>query len=94
MPSHLYVDPAAYETDVERVFYRTWQYVGHVCTLPEPGSFFTGRIANESLIIVRDERDELHAFYNVCRHRAHRVRREPRPAPLPRRESAGRPRRP
>ena len=73
MPSHLYVDPAAYETNVERVFYRTWQYVGHVCTLPEPGSFFTARIANESLIIVRDEERELHAFYNVCRHRAHRV---------------------
>lgn len=53
MPSHLYVDPSAYETDVERVFYRTWQYVGHVCTLPEPGSFFTARIANESLIVVR-----------------------------------------
>ena len=73
MPSHFYVDPAVYESDKEREFYRTWQYVGHVCTLPSPGSFFTARIADESLIIVRDENHELHAFYNVCRHRAHRV---------------------
>ena len=59
--------------DKERVFYRTWQYVGHVCTLPSPGSFFTARIADESLIVVRDDSQNLHAFYNVCRHRAHRI---------------------
>lgn len=71
--SRFYVDHAAYETDKEEVFYRTWQYVGHVCTVPSPGSFFTAQIADESLIIVRDEHQQLHAFYNVCRHRAHRV---------------------
>ena len=73
MPSRLYVDPAAYETDKERIFYRTWQYVGHVCSLPTAGSYFTTRLADESIIVVRDEQHQLHAFYNVCRHRAHRV---------------------
>ena len=73
IPSSFYVDPAAYETDKEQVFYRTWQYVGHVCKLPKPGSYFTTRVAEESLIVVRDECHELRAFYNVCRHRAHRV---------------------
>ena len=73
MPSHHYVDPAVYELDKERVFYRTWQFVGHVSSLPASGAFFTARIADESLIVVRNDDDELYAFYNVCRHRAHRL---------------------
>ena len=73
MPSRLYVDPAVYEWDKERVFYRTWQFVGHVCNVATPGAYFTAQIADESLVIVRDESGELRAFYNVCRHRAHRV---------------------
>ena len=73
MPSRYYIDSACYANDKERVLYRTWQYVGHVCELPSPGSFFTTRIVDESLIITRDEHGELHALYNVCRHRAHRV---------------------
>ena len=73
MPSRHYVDPAVYELDKERIFYRTWQFVGHVCNLPAAGAYFTTRIADESLIIVRDRDQQLHAFYNVCRHRAHRI---------------------
>ena len=73
IPSRLYVDPEVYEQDKEKVFYRTWQYVGHVCKLPDTGAFFTARIADEGLIIVRDKDQTLRAFYNVCRHRAHRV---------------------
>ncbi len=54
MPSRHYVDPAVYELDKERVFYRTWQFVGHVSSLPASGAFFTARIADESLIVVRN----------------------------------------
>ena len=33
-----YYDPAIFELEKERIFYRTWQYVGHVSMLPEPSS--------------------------------------------------------
>ena len=73
LSSRFYTDPAVFESDKEHVFYRTWQYVGHVSALPEVGSFLTVRIADESLIIVRDESEIVRAFYNVCRYRAHRL---------------------
>ena len=73
IPSRYYTDPAVYELDKERILYRTWQFVTHVCSVTTPGAFLTAQIGDESLIVVRDDDAELHAFYNVCRHRAHRV---------------------
>jgi phenylpropionate dioxygenase-like ring-hydroxylating dioxygenase large terminal subunit len=35
-----------------------------------PGSYFTGDIVNEPIIVVRDKSGELHALSAVCRHRA------------------------
>ena len=29
LPNWMYTDPAVYELEKERIFYRTWQYVGH-----------------------------------------------------------------
>ena len=71
IPKHYYLDTEIFEAEKERIFYRWWQCVGHVCELPEPGSFFTTSLVDEPLIVVRDEDDALRAFYNVCQHRAH-----------------------
>ena len=73
MPSRYYTDPDVYELDKERIFYRTWQFAGHVNDLPEPGCFRTVRIADESLVVVRGRDGVIRAYYNVCRHRAHRL---------------------
>jgi phenylpropionate dioxygenase-like ring-hydroxylating dioxygenase large terminal subunit len=50
---------------------RSWINVGHVCELPEPGSFIRRELefAGASLLIVRGKDAELRAFHNVCTHR-------------------------
>ena len=73
LPANYYTDSNQYEIDKEKIFYKTWQYVGHISSLPCPNSFFTAQIADESLVITRDEKHQLYAFYNVCRHRAHQL---------------------
>ena len=73
LPSSWYLDPAVYELEKERIFYRTWQYVAHVSMLPEPGDFYTLRICDENVFVIRDGGGELRAFYNICRHRAHEL---------------------
>ena len=73
MSSRYYCDPEIHALEKEKIFYRTWQFVGHLSALPEPGAFLTARIADESLIVVRGQDDQVRAFYNVCRHRAHQV---------------------
>jgi choline monooxygenase len=65
-----YTDPAVLAQEKERVFGRTWQVVGHVRQLANPGDYFTTELVGEPLLIVRDTLGELRAFYNVCRHRA------------------------
>lgn len=41
---------------------------GSLDDLQEPGSYITGNYLGEPFVITRDENNELHAFYNVCRH--------------------------
>jgi len=41
--------------------------------LARAGDFFTVERAAESLIVVRDNDDQVHALYNVCRHRGTRI---------------------
>ena len=36
LPNWMYTDPAVYELEKERIFYRTWQYVGHKTLFQKP----------------------------------------------------------
>lgn len=70
-----YHDPAWWELEREAIFMRTWLHVGHVCEVPEPGSFVRRDIefADASLLIMRGRDGEVRAFHNVCRHRGSRL---------------------
>lgn len=73
LPAKLYVNPEALEEEKEKIFRKTWQYVGHVSKVRNPGDYFTCEVADEPLIIVRGNDGEIRAFYNVCLHRAAKV---------------------
>ncbi len=70
---HFYRDPAVLELEQERIFARTWQFVGHVSQLPEPGRYMTATAGVEPVLVLRDDDGELRAFRNVCRHRGSRL---------------------
>jgi Rieske 2Fe-2S family protein len=73
-----YTDPKVFDLEMERVFARTWLFVGHISLIPTTGDYVTFNIANESIIILRSAADEqVHALYNVCRHRGSRICLEP-----------------
>jgi choline monooxygenase len=44
--------------------------VGRTEQLQRPGDFFTCQVVDEPIVVTRDSAGALHAFYNVCRHRA------------------------
>lgn len=69
LDADFYRAPEVFERDLQRIFLRSWLYVGHVSQIPESGDFFLFELADESLIVVRDTRGRLHALVNVCRHR-------------------------
>lgn len=70
IPSSWYLDPDALDLEQQRVFGRTWQLVGRIDQVASPGDYFTCSIVDEPLVVTRAGDGSLHAFYNVCRHRA------------------------
>jgi Rieske 2Fe-2S family protein len=68
-----YVAPHIFEMDLDRIYRRHWLLAGPTCRLTQSGDFFRYDIANDSLIVLRDDAGEVQAFHNVCRHRGSRV---------------------
>ena len=73
MPSRLYTDPAVYEREKRAIFSKTWHYIGHESQVRCRGDYLTLQIADESVFVMRGDDEALRAFFNVCRHRAHRL---------------------
>jgi phenylpropionate dioxygenase-like ring-hydroxylating dioxygenase large terminal subunit len=68
MPWSWYSDPDVLRLEQERIFRRTWQYVGHAGSAAEVGERFAAWAGDVPVLVVRAE-DGLRAFLNVCRHR-------------------------
>jgi Rieske 2Fe-2S family protein len=68
-----YISEGVFAREREQIFSGSWICIGRASQFPAPGSFLTVEIAGESLIVTRDPRNKLHAFYNVCRHRGTRL---------------------
>ncbi|MFO1436443.1 MAG: aromatic ring-hydroxylating dioxygenase subunit alpha [Gammaproteobacteria bacterium] len=69
LPAHWYFDPAQYERELQRIWYRNWLYFCRADTLVEPRSFRTVSIGTQNILLVRDEEGGIRAFHNTCRHR-------------------------
>jgi phenylpropionate dioxygenase-like ring-hydroxylating dioxygenase large terminal subunit len=69
----IFVDEEIYRQELERVFARSWLFVGHESQIPNPGDYVTSRMGEESVILTRDHAGEVHVFLNSCRHRGMKV---------------------
>jgi phenylpropionate dioxygenase-like ring-hydroxylating dioxygenase large terminal subunit len=69
----IFVNPELYEREKDRVFARAWLYVGHESQVRQPGDFFVSRMGEESVILTRDQQQQVRVFLNTCRHRGMRV---------------------
>jgi phenylpropionate dioxygenase-like ring-hydroxylating dioxygenase large terminal subunit len=72
LPASWYTDPALAAREGDRIFRRSWQYVGRAQQVARVGDFFTGAIAEVPVVVVRSE-TAVRGFVNVCRHRRHEV---------------------
>ncbi len=73
-----YTDPEIFRLEMERIWNRTWVYVGHECEIPQPGNYKTAHIGLQPVIVTRGDDGSINVFYNRCRHRGSVVCREPR----------------
>jgi glycine betaine catabolism A len=71
LPRPMYVDGQAFARERDRVLFGEWFCVGRTSDLglAEPRRVAVVDVVGESVLVTRDDAGELHAAYNVCRHR-------------------------
>ena len=69
LPAHWYRDPVHHQRELEIFWYDRWIAVAREEELPAPGSWRVARVGTQSLVLLRDENEQLRAFHNTCRHR-------------------------
>ena len=79
LPNAFYTDPAVFELEKERVFFRNWAALGFVSDVPEPGDAKPLTFLGQPLVLVRDRAGTLRVFQNICRHRGMILVREEGP---------------
>jgi len=68
--SRVYSDPQVFEMEMEKIFHRTWVYVGHETEIPDGGDYKSTYIGRRPVIVSRHSDDgQVYVFFNRCRHR-------------------------
>jgi len=81
LPASFYRDKEVFENIKEKIFLKTWQWIGDENLVKLPQSIYPlvllDNYLTEPLVIVRNEKDEINCFTNVCTHRGNLVALHP-----------------
>ena len=75
LPKAMYVDPDHFARERDVVLFDSWFCVGRIddLGLDRPGRLAVLDVVGESILVTSGRDGELHAAYNVCRHRGSQV---------------------
>lgn len=73
VPAHVYNDEKLFELEKERIFSRSWVFVGHESEVPSAGDYVVRQVLQDSFIISRGEDGVVRAMFNMCLHRGMQV---------------------
>lgn len=73
VPAYIYNDRKIFELEKERIFQRSWIFVGHESEIAQPGDYMVRNIVTDSFIVNRDEAGQIGAHFNMCLHRGMQV---------------------
>ena len=65
----IFTDEDLFELEMERIFTRSWVFVGLESEIPEPGDYVTRNMGTDPVIMVRDNDGTIGVFHNSCPHR-------------------------
>ncbi len=69
----VYTDPEVFQLEMERLWSRTWIYVGHASQVPEAGDYLAADIAAKPVIMVRQPDGGIRVLMNRCAHKGTKV---------------------
>jgi p-cumate 2,3-dioxygenase alpha subunit len=71
-----FVDPSVLDAERREIFDRCWLYLAHISEIPQANDFLTRSVGGRELLLARDRKKVIHAFFNTCPHRGAMVERE------------------
>jgi len=74
-PTSEYTDPERLKLELERVWYRSWQYACRQEEVANPGDYYEYVIGTQSFLVARGEDGVIRAFRNACRHRGTQLKK-------------------
>lgn len=75
LPRERYVDEVAFAVERDKVLFGEWYCIGRrdELGLTEPNQVVAVEVVGESVLVTSDATRDLHAAYNVCRHRGSQI---------------------
>ena len=73
----VYTSPEIFALEQERLFARTWLFLGHASQVPKPGDFITTELVGRPLILLRAADKSLRVVMNRCAHKGAKVLTDP-----------------
>lgn len=70
---YFYRSHVTYEAELEHIVFKSWLYAGHISQVAKNGDYFLFDVGEDSIIISRDNKGQIGAMHNICRHRGARV---------------------
>ena len=71
--TRIFVDDTVHRDELDRVFARSWLFIGHETEVPVKGDYVVRRMGHDGVIMVRGEDQEIRVLLNQCRHRGMQV---------------------
>ncbi len=77
LPNECYVSEEFAKFERKKIFENRWVVVGTASSLPKPGDAKPFDLQGIPLIILRDKKDQIRVFHNVCSHRGYKILQKP-----------------
>ena len=69
----VYTDPDIFDLEMERIWNRSWIYVGHDSQVQQPGDYFATSIGRQPVVMTRHKDGRVHVLFNRCSHKGAQV---------------------
>jgi len=69
----VYIDADIFRLEMERLWARTWLYVGHTSQVPDPGDYITCDLATEPVLMIRQADQSVRVLRNRCAHKGAKI---------------------
>jgi len=65
----VFTDAAIFDLEMRYVWEKVWVFLGHESQVAKPHDFLSTQIGRQPVLLTRNQRGEIGAFINACRHR-------------------------